>query len=232
LELSFAGYPRPQPLHHEALEHARGAVHHAVDLHEARAKLGAMDLAPDVTVVLVRHGETEWSSSGRHTSYTDVALTPRGCDQARDVAARLRGVDFSLVLTSPRARARMTCAFAGLGPRAEVTDDLAEWDYGEYEGRTTAEIRVEVPGWTIFGNGAPGGETADAVAARADRVLARATDAGGVVALFSHGHFLRVLAARWIGQPAEAGAWLGLDPATISCLGHEREQRVLRVWNS
>ena len=191
-----------------------------------------MGLTKDVAVVLVRHGETEWSSSGRHTSYSDIALTARGCDQARQVATRLAGVDFSLVLTSPRARARATCALASLQSRAEVTDDLAEWDYGEYEGRTTEEIRAEVPGWTIFRDGAPGGETADEVAARADRVIARAAAAGGVVALFSHAHFLRVLGARWIGQPAAAGAWLGLDTGTLSCLGHEREQRVLRVWNA
>jgi len=191
-----------------------------------------MPVTPDVAVVLVRHGETEWSSSGRHTSYTDVALTRRGSDQARALAGRLSEFDFSLVLTSPRARARMTCEFAGLAARAEVTDDLAEWNYGEYEGRTTESIRDEVPGWTIFNGGAPGGETPDEVAARADRVLARAFDAGGVVALFSHGHFLRVLGARWIGQPAAAGAWLGLDTATLSAIGHEREQRVLRVWNA
>jgi probable phosphoglycerate mutase len=191
-----------------------------------------VQLSPDVAIVLVRHGETEWSSAGRHTSYSDIALTPHGCDQARDLAARLHGVDFSLVLTSPRQRAGMTCAFAGCQSEALVTDDLAEWNYGEYEGRTTEEIRAEVPGWTIFRDGAPGGETAEEVAARADRVLARAIDAGGVVALFSHGHFLRVLGARWIGQPTTAGAWLGLDTATISCLGHEREQRVLRVWNA
>ena len=191
-----------------------------------------MVVTPDVAVVLVRHGETEWSSSGRHTSYTDVALTARGSDEARALAGRLSEIDFSLVLTSPRARARMTCEFAGLAARAEVTDDLAEWNYGEYEGRTTESIRDEVPGWTIFTGGAPGGETPDDVAARADRVLASAVDAGGVVALFSHGHFLRVLGARWIGQPAAAGAWLGLDTATLSALGHEREQRVLRVWNA
>lgn len=183
-------------------------------------------------MVLVRHGETEWSSSGRHTSYSDIALTPRGCEQARDLASRLHGVDFSLVLSSPRRRARATCELAGLEPRAEITDDLAEWNYGSYEGRTTEEIRAEVPGWTIFRDGALGGETADEVAARADRVLERAVAAGGIVALFSHGHFLRVLGARWIGQPTAAGAWLGLDTATLSCLGHEREQRVLRVWNA
>jgi probable phosphoglycerate mutase len=191
-----------------------------------------VQLTPDVVVVLVRHGETEWSTSGRHTSYSDVALTPHGCEQARQLAGRLAGIDFSLVLTSPRERARATCAFAGLDACAETTDDLSEWDYGTYEGRTTEEIRAEVPGWTIFRDGAPEGETAQQVAARADHVLRRALDAGGRVALFSHGHFLRVLGARWIGQPAEAGAWLGLDTATISCLGHEREQRVLRVWNA
>jgi broad specificity phosphatase PhoE len=191
-----------------------------------------MDLTPDVVVVLVRHGETEWSSSGRHTSYTDVPLTERGREQARALAARLAGIDFALVLTSPRHRARETCELAGLGDRAEVTDDLAEWDYGEYEGRTTAEIRDEVPGWTIFTHGAPGGETFEHVAARADRVLARAEAAGGVVAMFSHGHFLRVLGARWIELPASGGALLGLDTATLSFLGCEREQRVLRMWNS
>lgn len=191
-----------------------------------------MQLIADVAIVLVRHGETQWSRSGRHTSYTDVALTTHGCDQARALATRLEDIDFSLVLTSPRQRARMTCAFAGCEPEAAVTDDLAEWNYGDYEGRTTEEIRAEVPGWTIFRDGAPGGETADEVAARADRVLARAVEAGGVVALFSHGHFLRVLGARWIDQPTAAGAWLGLDTATLSGLGHEREQPVLRVWNA
>jgi probable phosphoglycerate mutase len=191
-----------------------------------------MELTPDVAIVLVRHGETEWSASGRHTSFTDVALTARGCDQARALASRLAGTKFALVLASPRARALSTCEFARLDRACEVTDDLAEWNYGSYEGRTTAEIRAEVPGWTIFADGAPGGETPEQVGARADRVIARAVGAGGPVAVFSHGHFLRVLGARWIGQPAVVGAWLGLDTATISCLGHEREQRVLRVWNA
>jgi broad specificity phosphatase PhoE len=191
-----------------------------------------VQLSPDVAIVLVRHGETEWSNAGRHTSYSDIALTPHGRAQARSLATRLTGFDFSLVLTSPRRRAHETCAWTGLESRAEVTDDLAEWNYGEYEGCTTEQIRAEVPGWTIFRDGAPGGETSDQVAARADRVIARATAVGGVVALFSHGHFLRVLGARWIGQPAAAGAWLGLDTATLSYLGHEREERVLRVWNA
>jgi broad specificity phosphatase PhoE len=191
-----------------------------------------MVITSDVAVVLVRHGETEWSSSGRHTSYTDVPLTPHGCDEARPLAARLAETRFSLVLTSPRRRARETCELAGLFRQAEVTDDLAEWDYGSYEGRTSDEIRREVPGWTIFSHGAPGGETAEQVATRADRVIARAQAADGVVALFSHGHFLRVVGARWVGLPASAGACLGLDTASLSFLGHEREQRVLRVWNS
>lgn len=191
-----------------------------------------MVIASDVTVVLVRHGETEWSGAGRHTSFTDLPLTSRGRDDTRPLAARLAALEFALVLTSPRRRARETCELAGLAARAEVEDDLAEWDYGSYEGRTTAEIRQTVPGWTIFTHGAPGGESADRVAARADRVIARAAAAGGLVALFSHGHFLRVLGARWAGLPASVGAALALDTATLSFLGHEREQRVLRVWNA
>jgi len=191
-----------------------------------------MVIAADVTVVLVRHGETEWSSAGRHTSFTDLPLTSRGRDDASPMAARLAALEFALVLTSPRRRARETCELAGLAVRAEVDDDLAEWDYGSYEGRTTAEIRQTVPGWTIFTHGAPGGESADQVAARADRVITRAAAAGGLVALFSHGHLLRVLGARWAGLSASAGAALALDTATLSFLGHEREQRVLRVWNA
>jgi broad specificity phosphatase PhoE len=191
-----------------------------------------MHLTPDVAVVLVRHGETEWSSSGRHTSFTDVQLTDRGREQARTLATRLAGIDMALVLTSPRRRARETCELAGLGDRAEVTDELAEWDYGEYEGRTTADIREIVPEWTIFSHGALRGETSEEVTERADRVLARAEAAGGVAVLFSHGHFLRALGARWIGLSASGGALLGLDTATLCLLGCEREQRVLRVWNS
>jgi probable phosphoglycerate mutase len=183
-------------------------------------------------LVLVRHGETEWTDSGRHTSYSDIPLTERGREQAAELASRLLGRAFRLVVTSPRSRAVDTCALAGVGARAEISDDLAEWDYGDYEGRTTAQIREQVPGWTIFTHGAPGGETARQVGARADRVLARTVAAGGDVALFSHGHFLRVLGARWIGLAPEDGRLVGLDVATLSVLGHEREQRVLRVWNS
>jgi broad specificity phosphatase PhoE len=191
-----------------------------------------MAVPSDVTVVLVRHGETEWSSAGRHTSFTDLPLSAAGRDEVKPLADRLAAIDFALVLTSPRRRARETCELAGLAAHAAIDDDLVEWDYGSYEGHTTEEIRAQVPGWTIFDGGAPGGETEEQVAARADRVIERACAAGGVVALFSHGHFLRVLGARWIGLPASAGTVLGLDTATLSFLGHEREQRVLRVWNA
>lgn len=189
-------------------------------------------MADEPQIVLVRHGDTEWSSSGKHTSYSDISLTDRGREQAAALAPRLLGRGFALVLTSPRERAIDTCAFAGLADNAEICEDLAEWNYGEYEGRTTVDIRKEVPDWTIFTHGVPGGETDEQVVARADRVLARSTDAGGNVALFSHGHFLRVLGARWIGLECTDGRLLGLDVATISILGHERDQRVLRVWNS
>jgi probable phosphoglycerate mutase len=188
-------------------------------------------MAGDAEIVLVRHGETEWSSSGRHTSYTDVALTERGREEAAALAPRLLGRPCAIVLTSPRQRAIETCALAGLGDRAEVTEDLAEWNYGDYEGRTSVEIRRAVPRWTIFTHGAPGGESAWRVGARADRVLARAVAAGSA-ALFSHGHFLRVLGARWIGLAPEEGGVLGLDVATLCVLGHEHGQPVLRSWNS
>jgi probable phosphoglycerate mutase len=186
----------------------------------------------EVEIVLVRHGETEWSSTGKHTSYSDVALTDRGRAEAAALAPRLRAHDFALVLTSTRARAIETCELAGLHDCAEITTDLEEWNYGVYEGLTTAEIRQRVPHWTIFANGAPGGECVSDVSRRADRVLARAVDAGGPVALFSHGHFLRVLGARWIDRPAVDGRLLGLDVAALCVLGHEHEERVLRVWNS
>jgi probable phosphoglycerate mutase len=187
---------------------------------------------PETTIVLVRHGQTEWSASGRHTSTSEIPLTEHGREQARAMAPRLRDWKFAAVLTSPRVRARETCELAGLGDRAETTPDLAEWDYGEYEGCTTAEIRTADPGWTIFHGDPPGGETAAEVGARADRLLAHVAGIGGSVALFSHGHFLRVLGARWIGLPIRDGARLALDTATMSVLGHEHDQRVVRVWNS
>jgi broad specificity phosphatase PhoE len=185
-------------------------------------------------LVLVRHGQTEWSETGQHTSRTDIPLTEKGGEQAAALAARLAPWQFGLVLSSPRRRALDTCALAGFGDRAEVTDDAAEWDYGRYEGRTTAEIRAEAPGWTLWHDGVPDGELAEQVAARADRLIARALSAdedAGDVAVFSHGHFLRVLAARWLGLDPAAGRFLALDPASISVLGWEREQAVVDRWN-
>jgi broad specificity phosphatase PhoE len=189
-------------------------------------------MTSEAQIVLVRHGETEWSRSGRHTSFSDVGLTNRGREEAAALAPRLREWPFVLVLTSPRARAIETCALAGLGDRAEVTEDLAEWNYGELEGRTTPDIRAGIPHWTIFTHGAPGGESGRDVGARADRVLARARAAGSPVALFSHGHFLRVLGARWIGLAPNDGQLLGLDVATLCVLGYEHDVCVLRAWNA
>jgi probable phosphoglycerate mutase len=185
-------------------------------------------------VVLVRHGETAWSRSGQHTSFSDVGLTPAGEDEARAAAVKLADRRFAAVFTSPMRRARETCALAGFADRAVVTDDLCEWNYGDYEGLTTAQIRATNPGWTIFTGDPPGGETSAQVGARADAVIARAVSAalGGDVALFSHGHFLRVLGARWIGLDAREGAGLRLDTATICVLGYEHDRRVLHVWNA
>ena len=181
--------------------------------------------------MLVRHGETDWSRAGRHTGRTDVPLNERGRAEARALAGMLAGRRFALVLTSPSSRAVETCRLAGLGGRALVRDALAEWDYGDYEGRTTAEIRSERPGWSLWTDGVPDGETVADVAARADSVLAELETAAGDVAVFAHGHLLRVLAARWLDLAPGAGRLLALDPATISVLGHEHEWRVLRAWN-
>jgi broad specificity phosphatase PhoE len=183
-------------------------------------------------VVVVRHGETEWSRDGKHTGRTDVPLTERGRERAAAVGRALQGRRFARVLTSPLSRARETCRLAGYGDEAVELADLAEWDYGAYEGRTTADIRRERPGWTLWADGVPEGETADQVAARADRALAEIASVDGDVLVFAHGHVLRVLAARWLGLEPTAGALFALDPATLSVLGHEREARVLRSWNS
>ena len=183
-------------------------------------------------VVLVRHGATEWSASGRHTGRTDIPLDDEGRARAKALGERLRHYEFSLVLTSPLVRARDTCALAGLGDRAEVEPDLVEWDYGEYEGKTTREIRATRPGWTVFEGGVVNGETVEEVGARADRVIARLERVDGTVALFSHGHMLRILAARWLGLPAVDGRLLALDPATLSVLGYEHETRVVQRWNA
>jgi broad specificity phosphatase PhoE len=182
-------------------------------------------------IVLVRHGETEWSAGGRHTSYTDVPLTDAGRQAAKALGARLAGRRFALVLRSPRARSGETCELAGYGAQAQLDDDLVEWDYGEYEGLTTPQIRESRPGWSVWTHDSPGGETAAQVGARADRVIARALAADGDVALFAHGHLLRVLGARWIGLPPDGGAKLGLGTAALCELGSEREHRVVWLWN-
>lgn len=178
---------------------------------------------------LIRHGETEWSASGRHTSSTDLALTAEGERKATAVGRLLAGKEFALVLASPLRRALETCRLAGFSP--EVTPDLREWGYGTYEGLTTAEIQVQSPGWTIWTGTPPGGESAEEVGARADRVIARATAAEGDVALFGHGHMLRVLAARWLGLEPTGGRLLALSTGSVSVLGYEHQTRVVLGWN-
>ncbi len=189
-------------------------------------------LPDDVAVWLVRHGETEWSAAGKHTGRTDVSLTGAGERQARALGALLSGVDPALVLSSPRRRARHTAELAGLGIDG-IDDDLAEWDYGADEGRTSDEIRAERPGWTIWHDGVVGGERIDDVAARADRVLARASAAlhRGPVVLVGHGHMSRVLGARWIGLPARSGGNLLLGTAAVSLLSAQYGLPVIAHWN-
>ena len=180
-------------------------------------------------MVVVRHGETEWSRTGRHTGRSDIPLTENGERQARAVGEALRGREFALVVSSPLIRARETARLAGFEP--ELRDDLAEWDYGEYDGLTTPKIREQVPDWTIWGYGAVGGESVEQLAARADRVVAELLAVDGDVLVFSHGHFLRVLTARWLGLGAADGRLFALDSGTLSTLGFERDQRVIRSWN-
>lgn len=184
-------------------------------------------------ILLARHGETDWSISGRHTGATDLALTPRGERNARRLGQRLAGMTFVKVLTSPLQRARRTCDLAGFGTLAEIDPDLVEWDYGAYEGRTTADIRRERPGWEIFRDGCPGGESVAAIAARADRVVARLRALAGDVLLFSSGHFLRVLAARWCGIEPRFGMFLHLDTAALCGVGYHNglDDPALRLWN-
>ncbi len=180
---------------------------------------------------LVRHGETEWSKSGQHTGRTDIPLTPGGEQQGKALGRHLAGRRFVLVLTSPLGRARETCRLAGFAAGAQVTDDLCEWNYGVYEGRTTADVRVEQPGWSIWTTTVPQGETVEQVGERARRVIARAEGVNGDVAFFAHAHILRILAACWIGLPPIHGRNLTLGTASISVLGYERETRVIQVWN-
>jgi broad specificity phosphatase PhoE len=180
---------------------------------------------------LIRHGETEWSRSGAHTGRSDIPLTPQGEQDAGRVGQYLNARPFRLVLTSPLQRARDTCRLAGYGGAAVTDPDLREWDYGIYEGRTTAEIQREIPGWSVWDGTVPGGESIEDVAARAGRAIARAEAAGGEVALFSHAHFLRILAACWVELPPRAARFLALDTASVSVLGWERETRAISRWN-
>lgn len=180
---------------------------------------------------LVRHGETEWSKSGQHTGRTDIPLTATGEQQGRALGRHLASRPFALVLTSPLSRARETCRLAGYADVAQVSDDLLEWNYGVYEGRTTAAIRVEQPGWSIWNTVVAEGESVEQVGERARRVIARAEAASGDVALFAHAHLLRILGACWMGLPAIHGRNLTLGTASISVLGYERENRVVQVWN-
>ncbi len=184
-------------------------------------------------VWLVRHGETEWARLGRHTGRTDIPLTDTGREQARALGRRLAGHVFEMVLTSPLARAAETAAISGFAAVAVAEPDLQEWDYGEHEGRTTAEIRTDHPGWTIWQGPWPGGESVDEVGARADRVVARlrSGDVDGDALVFAHGHLLRVLAARWIGLPAASGGLFELATATLSIVGWDREAPSIELWN-
>jgi broad specificity phosphatase PhoE len=184
-----------------------------------------------VDVFAIRHGETAWSLSGQHTSTTDIPLTDNGRRLAERLAPVLAKEAFALVLVSPLQRARETCKLACLGGHAVIDPDLAEWDYGEYEGLTSRQIRERASGWLLFRDGCPGGETPEEVATRADRVIARARAVDGNVALFAHGHILRVIAARWIALPASAGQNFLLDTGTLSVLGHYQEIPAIKIWN-
>jgi probable phosphoglycerate mutase len=181
--------------------------------------------------VLVRHAETEWSVDGRHTGLTDIGLSDAGRATARALAGELQAWRFERVLVSPLRRARETCELSGLGDRAEVCDELHEWDYGDYEGLTTAQIRQRRHDWNLWRDGCPGGESPDQVGARADLAIAALGASTGPVAAFSHGHMLRVLGARWIELEPAGGGRLGLSAGAISVLGYERETRILARWN-
>ena len=184
-------------------------------------------------IYLARHGETAWSLTGQHTGLTDLPLTERGERNARRLGERLAGLTFAKVFTSPLQRAARTCELAGFGSVAEVDRDLVEWDYGKYEGLRTAEIRAKHPDWQLFRDGCPGGELPDQVAARADHVVSRVRAIKGDVLIFSSGHFLRVLAARWLGSETAAGRFFMLATASVSVLGYENSlsQPVIRLWN-
>jgi len=182
-------------------------------------------------VWLVRHAETEWSLSGKHTGRTDVPLTDAGRARAHELGARLGERSFALVLVSPMERARETASLAGFGDACQVREDLLEWDYGEYEGITTREIRETRPDWYLWTDGVPGGETAEEIGSRCDRIVEEILGVDGDVAIFAHGHVLRVLGARWLEAPVSVGGRLYLTTGSLSMLGFEREVRVIRLWN-
>lgn len=181
--------------------------------------------------LLVRHAETQWSIDGRHTGRSDIPLTDAGRAAAERLASRLQDLHFAAVLTSPLRRARETCELCGLGAQAQAREDLLEWDYGEYEGLTSVEIRAERPDWKLWRDGCPGGESPPQVGERADRIIAELSRTAGAVAVFSHGHMLRVLGARWIELGPDGGARLGLSTGAICTLGHEHGTRILTGWN-
>jgi probable phosphoglycerate mutase len=187
---------------------------------------------PAQKVLLIRHGETEWSLNGRHTGTTDIPLTEHGRDVARRWEPVLSQRNFALVLTSPLRRARETCELTGLGQRAEVDNDLHEWNYGDYEGITAEQILAQRPSWMIFRDGCPGGESPKDIQARIDRVIKKVRSVEGEVALFSHGHFLRSFGARWLGLGAEDGVFFLLDPATVSVMSSYRGTPAVRCWNA
>jgi broad specificity phosphatase PhoE len=180
---------------------------------------------------LVRHGATLWSASGQHTGRTDLPLTPEGETAARGIGDLLKGRQFAVVLSSPMQRALETCRIAGYGEQAVVDENLREWDYGDYEGRTSREIQSERPGWSLWKDGVRGGESIGQVAARAEAVMERALGSGGDALLFAHGHILRILSARWLGLPAEGGRYFALGTAAVSRLGYEHDARVITAWN-
>jgi len=189
-------------------------------------------MAKQQEVYLLRHGETEWSRDGKHTGVTDVPLTEHGRATAARLKAALDEQKFATVLSSPLRRARQTCELAGLADQATLEPDLMEWNYGEYEGLTTKQIQQNRPGWSIFRDGCPGGETPEQVAARADRVIARIRAADGNVVVFAHGHILRVIAARWINLPVIFGEHFLLDTATLNVLGYYYDTPALKIWNA
>lgn len=183
-------------------------------------------------VYIIRHGETEWSLNGQHTGVTDIPLTENGRTLAKLLQPVLAKESFALVLTSPLQRARETCKLSGLGDQANVDTNLMEWNYGEYEGITSRQIHETVPGWLVFNDGAPGGETPEQIGARADRVIAKVRSVRGVVALFAHGHILRVLVARWLDLPATAGRNFLLDTGTLNILSYYRGYPAVKTWNA